>query len=118
MRNMPPYVITRDYSWPAGETQVGNVFITNVSGDLLSIIGENPLENYYSLDFIDGDILIFKNSNGFNMFVQIISSQYALLNAETAEFEYPMINDILIPNGTAFEFRPTTRDAYGEFNFS
>mgnify|MGYP003656764079 CR=1 FL=1 len=78
----------------------------------------NPLENYYSESFIDGDQLVFKSSNGYDLILIIISSMYYLINSETGGVEFPMTTDITIPTGAAFEFWPAYREEYGEFNFS
>jgi hypothetical protein len=118
--DFPPYVISTYYRWGPGINREGHYLITNVSGNVLSVIGENPLENYYSVPFEEGDTLFFKNSDGIDLLVTIVSGQYYFYNTPLDESEFPMVTDIPIPNGTAFIFRPVERanGQYGEFNFS
>ncbi len=121
----PAYVPVTNYSYPSGQSQVGNIYITNLSPNTLTILGENPLQDYYSVDFVSGDNFIFKNENGYNLGLSLvvipgIATIWSLLNSETGELTQLGDDfDYEIPSGTAFEFRPGFRVTgnYGEFNF-
>ena len=124
----PAYDITTNYSFPSGGKQVGNVFLANLTPNTLTILGENPIQNYYNIDFISGDLFIFKNQNGFNIqvFYTVLDLGFTTLafwqklNQETEELiELSQSEDFNIESGTAFEFRPALREdgEYGQFSF-